>query len=842
MKNKRVDYGITLFLCYPYLYAQNIPTMKNIYTFLALFFCLGIYSFASGTSQITIGGVVYQVDTLSHMKVGPGSYYSALKYSTSTKQLRAFVLEVDSKNPYIRFESVLGRDSTITTEKTSAMAIRKSKEGAIYFAGTNADFFDTSTANNGYPIHGCIVEGQIARTPSNTPHMVFSGNVPLLDAITFSGSTCTFGAQTLSINNVNVTRGSDQLILYNTLNGNYTHANSYGTEVLIELPDNINWNVNTKIKAKVVKIESHKGNMHILANHAVLSGHGTAETFLTQLKENDEVEVYLGLNLVNLGGVPQIRAMVGGDRMILQSGLVTDNDWAELHPRTAIGYSIDQNKVYFCVVDGRYSLSNGTTTKQLADIIKSAGAYNAINLDGGGSSAMYIKEFGVMNHPSDGNERAVCNGIYAVNTSPTDNNIAEIRCSMSSIALPRYGVFSPIFYGYNQYGTLINTNVNNVKLSCSPEMGEINSLGAFVASGSKGGTLQADYNGTKTSIKIVLSSDAIPSLRLDSILADKKHRYPVEVEALAGEIMMPLLPQALSWTVDNPEICSVNNGIVEGISNGTTYIQGKLGDVELTQKVIVEIPATDILSVDKVNDLSSWAVKGSSNILNPSLTSSTLPTSMKYTYSSGRSPYVQLYKEFPLYSIPDSMKIVLNSGKTGIMKAILTIRANNQSIYSPIEYTGVETGKDFVLSFPINKILTDVNDRACYPVRFEGLKLMLNSATQTANEVYEIQIKEFSLSYGNVNVGFTNPELMSRLRIYPNPVTEGIAYVAVSVDAPQAVRMELYSLSGEIVRSENLGICQTGEIRLPLQGISSGTYLLNLYAGTKRETMKIIIK
>ena len=105
--------------------------------------------------------------------------------------------------------------------------------------------------------------------------------------------------------------------------------------------------------------------------------------------------------------------MVGGDRIILKDGVVQDNDWAERHPRTAIGYSADGKKVYFCVVDGRSSFSTGLTTKHLADIMKSAGATTALNLDGGGSSGMYLNKFGLMNTPSDGHERAVSNGIFA---------------------------------------------------------------------------------------------------------------------------------------------------------------------------------------------------------------------------------------------------------------------------------------------------------------------------------------------------------------------------------------------------------------------------------------------
>lgn len=816
--------------------------MKKLYFSLFLLFSLCVGLFASTSNQITIGGVVYNVDTLSHVKVGPDTYYSALKYTTSTKIIRAFILEVDTKNPYIRFESVLGKDSTITTEKVSSMAIRKSKEGAVYFAGTNADFFDTSTARLGYPIGGCVVEGQIATVPTSNPVMSFAGSTPYLDVASFTGSTCKIGSQTLAINRVNNTRLENNLVLYNTLNGNYTHTNEYGTEVLIELPENVKWNVNTSIKAKVIKIESHIGNMKILPNHAVLSGHGSAETFLAQLKENDEVEVFLGLNLVNIGVTPQLNAMVGGDRIILQSGVVTNNDWAELHPRTSIGYSQDKGKMYFCVVDGRSGLSNGTTTKQLADIMKNSGAYNAINLDGGGSSAMYINKLGIMNIPSDGQERAVANGIYAVNTSPTDNNIAEIRCTTSSVALPRYGIFSPVFYGYNQYGTLINVNVTGVKLSCTSEVGEINSSSSFIASGTQGGLLYADYNGIKTTVKIDLNAEAIPSLRLDSVLVDKNHEYPIEVEALVGETQMSLLSQALSWTVDNPEICTVENGVLKGVSNGTTYVHGKLDGFEVSQKVKVEIPTADIQSVDAINDLSSWIVKGSSSITNMSLSALTFPTSMKYTYASGRLPYIQLYKEFSLYSIPDTLRIVLNSGNTGITNAIITIKANNESTYTPVEFTGIETGKDYVLILPMSKVLTNLNDRACYPVRFEGLKFMINTATQTAGQAYEILIKEFSLSYGKMNVSFSSPELISQLKVYPNPVVNGIAYLSASVDPSQPVRMELYSLLGEKICSQDLGTSQSEDIKLPLSGILPGTYLLNLYIGNKKDVFKLILK
>jgi len=178
--------------------------------------------------------------------------------------------------------------------------------------------------------------------------------------------------------------------------------------------------------------------------------------------------------------------------MLKNGAPTTDQIWTDLHPRTAFGYSQDKKTSFHCVVDGR-GISAGVSTKELAELMMSAGAYEAINLDGGGSSCLYVKDFGPMNTPSDGTERAVANGIFVVSNAPTDNIIAEIRAYENTIKLPHFGVFKPKFLGYNQYGMLINKDVQGIVLSCNEATGFINERGEFVASGINGGTLNANY-------------------------------------------------------------------------------------------------------------------------------------------------------------------------------------------------------------------------------------------------------------------------------------------------------------------------------------------------------------
>ena len=88
---------------------------------------------------------------------------------------------------------------------------------------------------------------------------------------------------------------------------------------------------------------------------------------------------------------------------------------SERHPRTAAGVSRDGRTLLLIVVDGRQpGWSIGVTLPELAQMMLGAGAWNAVNLDGGGSTAMWHREPGataghVLNRPSDGHVRPVAN-------------------------------------------------------------------------------------------------------------------------------------------------------------------------------------------------------------------------------------------------------------------------------------------------------------------------------------------------------------------------------------------------------------------------------------------------
>jgi len=116
------------------------------------------------------------------------------------------------------------------------------------------------------------------------------------------------------------------------------------------------------------------------------------------------------------------RDVVSGFAQIMKDGqAITSYDcsghFCQKHPRTAVGLSHDRRTLYMLVVDGRTDLSVGVTLKELAGIMKDLGAVDAVNLDGGGSTTMWVAGPGIVNHPSDdAGERTVANHLGAFAT------------------------------------------------------------------------------------------------------------------------------------------------------------------------------------------------------------------------------------------------------------------------------------------------------------------------------------------------------------------------------------------------------------------------------------------
>jgi exopolysaccharide biosynthesis protein len=96
----------------------------------------------------------------------------------------------------------------------------------------------------------------------------------------------------------------------------------------------------------------------------------------------------------------KMQTTVGGGPILLQQGIAKISNNEELkfagkaiddkHPRTGMGYTKD-NKLIILVIQGRFpGIAEGATLGQEAQILKDLGCWEALNLDGGGSTCMLV--------------------------------------------------------------------------------------------------------------------------------------------------------------------------------------------------------------------------------------------------------------------------------------------------------------------------------------------------------------------------------------------------------------------------------------------------------------------
>lgn len=107
-----------------------------------------------------------------------------------------------------------------------------------------------------------------------------------------------------------------------------------------------------------------------------------------------------------------VRWAVAGFGALVMAGQEVPAEDSARHPRTAVGLDRSGRKLLLVVVDGRRpGHSEGMSLQELAAWMRARGCWEAINLDGGGSSVLLVRQgrdaWEVWNRPSDGRPRPV---------------------------------------------------------------------------------------------------------------------------------------------------------------------------------------------------------------------------------------------------------------------------------------------------------------------------------------------------------------------------------------------------------------------------------------------------
>jgi hypothetical protein len=322
-------------------------------------------------------------------------------------------------------------------ERPTAIARRLRDEGLDPLVLLNADFFDLR-GGTGVTENSVVIDGEIAKAVpvSESPFDTFDNahaqigltvaGKPVLERFTFDGRVMLRGRE-WPLRYVNATPAIGELALLTRWSDAAVRERvARAARIAVQLRHDA-----TRGDAAVYRVATpaiplaRLAPEAIEAGEALLAGSARASDALSRLRAGDRVTI-LQRFFPDRG---PLQTLVGGWPRVLDAGrnVAAHADSVEgtiarfssaRHPRSAVGFSPDSATLYLVAVDGRQEASAGATLEELATILRDVGAHHAVNLDGGGSTALVVGG-ALANVPSDSTgERPVGNVIAVTRRRP----------------------------------------------------------------------------------------------------------------------------------------------------------------------------------------------------------------------------------------------------------------------------------------------------------------------------------------------------------------------------------------------------------------------------------------
>ena len=401
-------------------------------------------------------------------------------YNTDTTAQAEYYVEYEPTDEVV---PVVVNGDAIYGKRTITQAAKYMKDNGLKpMIGINADYFSLQT---GIPMGHTIIDGKLVTSDT-------SGQ----NAIGFNNDGTAFVSWLEIQNKITKADGSFMMVdcvnkwCQPTISAAYLLTDHFGTStktsgnckfiIFSEVEGEMS--IGSELKLKVDEMFDYEGDILIPENKYVLVMTNTyGETdklaFMSSLQLGDEVtfkseSVY---DKDKWSNAEHGMGSIGG--RLVENGVVNTQFTAGVAPRTAVGVKAD-GKIVFYVIDGRQSgHSTGVQIKTLAKRMAELGCVEAINLDGGGSTAIAgvfpgSSEISVANKPSDGSLRKCANYIFLKDMRENVPETLRINVPENRKLLAGYTETTDDVYVTNSSGS----PVNNIELLYSLENPEQNNI------------------------------------------------------------------------------------------------------------------------------------------------------------------------------------------------------------------------------------------------------------------------------------------------------------------------------------------------------------------------------
>ncbi|MBN6187072.1 phosphodiester glycosidase family protein [Aneurinibacillus sp. BA2021] len=531
---------------------------------------------------------------LSESPLGEGTTLIKYRHVLGGKSSNVFVTRVDLNNPYVKVGPIYGTNGKLTERQN----VKKMADEKKAIAATNADFFRMD--RKGAPFGIVLDEGKLVSSMGKinnwysfgllndktaiVAHMGFKGTLQAPD-----GTTAII--QGVNKEEYNPTNDKSHLGKINLYTSDFGKT-SLGA--IKEYPDAVEMLI-VDDKVKDIRVGNQTGYA-IPQGGYVLWGHGVGKQYLmSHFKVGDPVTVTLQTTTDFPIGERELTSALGGHMLLVKDGKALANIPSESiggnQPRTAFGVSQDGKTLYMVVVEGPNN-SRGVNLDELAQLMQQLGAYNAANLDGGGSTTMVARYPGdtqttVLNVPKLGSTlRAVPTGLAVFNTAPPAEfaNFLFTAGGKGMVGKP----MTLTVKAYDKHYNPFSLNAADMTWTANPADGTFNK-NVFTPKRSGTIVVTGEYQGVKKSMNLTIADpeivDVIVSPSSLAVRQGGTATVSVSVKTKSGQVL-PATPDMVK--------ASITPGV--GSLQGFTLTAGqekKAGELVVTYKNIIrKIPVS----------------------------------------------------------------------------------------------------------------------------------------------------------------------------------------------------------------------------------------------------------
>lgn len=537
-------------------------------------------------SSYAYGSSLYTVHDLSQQtRLSTGITYERIERYTSVGWMNINVIRANLTDKYTEIKPITSENGVGNRAPLSSM-IKSS--GAT--AAVNGDFFYMGDPTYTY---GPLINGdKIITSPLPysygypTVSMLLNGNVDISvwnPKITLYGSDST----AFDITVLNKTSSMDWGATILTSDWNKTSPGYDGKKDTVEV---------VVIDKTVSEVRKNQPSTMIPENGYIIasSNAATMEQMMKSFIPGQPATLNIELDF----SPENVEWAFGALNYLVKDGQLNDisDEVLGTNPRTAIGFNKDNTEMIMVTIDGRNKNYVGVKQTELAEIMLGLGAYNAVNMDGGGSTTMGVdflknSNITVVNIPSDGRERKIASGVGVFNTSPDSDNVSMVEIIPAQDKVFNNTEVALNFKFLNEYYTPLEVNANKVTFNITPSNAGRIENNVFYPSKSGKAVITAEINGSEGQVEIdVLESPVSLKFNTDSLVMGFNDTYEIgEILGIDKEGNSAYIPaKYISYSYRN-KVGNVENGIFTAgdvsntgaitatFGNAVKHIQVKVG-------------------------------------------------------------------------------------------------------------------------------------------------------------------------------------------------------------------------------------------------------------------------